>query len=149
MGRRGKNRSRSYESQENAAARFLIENMSGHNYTELLFFNEDDELVEFDALSYENYDEASAAMSAIEKERGEVHYAKGEVVEDTQFITSEYLIENIDLAFRGWKTNPWSKDLSFGDFCEYVLPYRGSNEPIESWRGELMERFKKGKEKWR
>ena len=128
-------------SQENAAARFLIENMSGHNYTELLFFNEDDELVEFDALSYENYDEASAAMSAIEKERGEVHYAKGEVVEDTQFITSEYLIENIDLAFRGWRTNPWSKDLSFNDFCEYVLPYRGSNEPIESWRGELMERF--------
>jgi len=128
-------------SQENAAARFLIENMSGHNYTELLFFNEDDELVEFDALSYENYDEASAAMSAIEKERGEVHYAKGEVVEDTQFITSEYLIENIDLAFRGWKTNPWSEDLSFEDFCEYVLPYRGSNEPIESWRGELMERF--------
>ena len=145
----GKNRSEleavlnhySQGSQEHAAACFLIENMSGHNYTELLFFNEDDELVEFDALSYENYDEASAAMSAIEKERGEVHYAKGEVVEDTQFITSEYLIENIDLAFRGWRTNPWSKDLSFDDFCEYVLPYRGSNEPIESWRGELMERF--------
>ena len=129
------------ESQKHAAACFLIENMSGHNYAQLLFFDPNDKLVEFEALSYENYDEASAAMSAIEKERGEVHYAKGEVVEDTQFITSEYLIENIDLAFRAWKTNPWSKDLSFEDFCEYVLPYRGSNEPIEPWRSELMKQF--------
>jgi hypothetical protein len=129
------------DSQKHAAACFLIKNMTGHNFTELIFFDPEDERVEFDALSYENYDAASKAMSAIEKERGEVHYAKGEVVEDTEFITSEYLIENIDLAFRAWKTNPWSKGLSFEDFCEYVLPYRGSNEPIESWRGELMEQF--------
>jgi hypothetical protein len=129
------------ESQKHAAACFLIENMSGHNYAQLLFFDPKDELVEFNALSYDNYEAASAAMSAIEKERGEVHYAKGEVVEDSQIITSEYLIENIDLAFHAWKTNPWSKGLSFDDFCEYVLPYRGSNEPVESWRGELMEQF--------
>ena len=129
-------------SQKHTAACFLIENMAGHNYTELLFFDPKDELVAFDSLSYENYDEASSAMSSIEEERGEVHYAKGEVVEDTQVVTSAYLIENIDLAFQGWKSNPWSKDLSFEDFCEYVLPYRGSNEPVESWRAELMEQFK-------
>jgi hypothetical protein len=128
-------------SQKHAAACFLIENMTGHNYAELIFFDPQDNHVEFDALSYENYDKASDAMRAIEKEHGELHYAKGEVVEDTQCITSEYLIENIDLAFQGWKTNPWSKNVSFEDFCEYVLPYRGSNEPIESWRGELMHQF--------
>ncbi len=128
-------------SQKHAAACFLIENMTGHNYAELVFFDPYDERVDFDSLSFENYDEASAAMSAIEKDRGEVHYAKGEVVEDIQSISAEYLIENIDLAFEGWKTNPWSKELSFEDFCEYVLPYRGSNEPIEHWRGELMEQF--------
>ena len=129
-------------SQKHIAACFLIENMAGHNYTELLFYNPQDELVEFDSLSYENYEAASVAMDALEQERGEVHYAKGEVIEDTQIISSAYLIENIDLAFLGWKTNPWSKDLSFEDFCEYVLPYRGSNEPVESWRSELMEQFK-------
>ena len=128
-------------SQKHIAACFLIENMTGHNFAELVFFDKKNERVEFDSLSYENYDEASTAMSAIEQERGEVHYGKGEVVEDTQAISSEYLIENIDLAFSGWQTNPWSKDLSFEDFCEYVLPYRGSNEPIECWRGELMEQF--------
>ena len=129
-------------SQKHIAACFLIANMAGHNYTELLFYNPQDELVEFDSLSYENYEAASVAMDALEQERGEVHYAKGEVIEDTQIISSAYLIENIDLAFLGWKTNPWSKDLSFEDFCEYVLPYRGSNEPVESWRSELMDQFK-------
>ncbi len=39
--------------------------MAGHNYTELLFFDPKDELVAFDSLSYENYDEASSAMSSI------------------------------------------------------------------------------------
>ncbi|MDP7009291.1 MAG: hypothetical protein QGI78_06955 [Phycisphaerales bacterium] len=129
------------EQQKHAAARFLIENMSGHYYAELLFFDPEDALVEFDALSYENYEAAAEAMSSIEKERGEVHYAKGNVVEDTQTISASYLIENIDLAFKSWKSNPWSKDVSFEDFCEYILPYRGSNEPIENWRGELMQQF--------
>jgi hypothetical protein len=128
-------------SQKHTAACFLIENMTGHNYAELVFFDPDDKRVAFDALSYENYDEASAAMGALEKERGEVHYGRGETVEDTQTISAEYLIENIDLAFVSWKSNPWSQELSFEDFCEYVLPYRGSNEPIEFWRGELMDQF--------
>ena len=55
------------DSQEHAAAVFLIENMTGHNYAELIFFDPEDEKVAFDALSYENYEAASAAMSAIEK----------------------------------------------------------------------------------
>ena len=129
------------ETQKHAAACFLIENMAGHNFAELVFFDSDEQLVEFDSLSYENYDAASEAMTNIEKERGEVHYGRGDTVHDTQIITSEYLIDNIDLAFQGWKSNPWSKDLSFEDFCEYVLPYRGSNEPVERWRGELMAQF--------
>jgi hypothetical protein len=33
-----------------------------------------------------------------------------------------------------WENNPWAKHLSFDQFCEYVLPYRSSNEPIEDWR---------------
>ena len=123
------------------AAVFLIENMVGHNYAELVFFDSKENPIEFDALSYSNYDEASAVMSEIEKEYGELHYGRSNTIEDTQIITSEYLIKNIDQAFQSWQNNPWSKELSFEDFCEYVLPYRGSNEPIESWRGELMLKF--------
>ena len=31
--------------------------------------------------------------------------------------------------------------MSFEAFCEHVLPYRCSDEPLDSWRGPLMERF--------
>ena len=78
-------------SQKKEAARFLIENMAGHNYAELIFFDPEDERVAFDALSYDNYEAASAAMTEIEKKRGEVHYGKGEVVEGKKLTGGEFL----------------------------------------------------------
>lgn len=37
-------------------------------------------------------------------------------VYDAQVITSNYLIENIDLAFKVWKKYPWNRSLDFDDF---------------------------------
>lgn len=55
-------------------------------------------------------------------------------VYDVQVITAEYLIKNIDQAFHVWRKRPWGKYLEFDDFCEYILPYRIGNEPLEEWR---------------
>lgn len=35
----------------------------------------------------------------------------------------------------------WSKQYSFEDFCEYVLPYRIGDEPLEKWRRIYYERY--------
>lgn len=43
---------------------------------------------------------------------------------DIRHITSGYLIREIDLAFRAWQENFYSRSIPFEDFCEYVLPYR-------------------------
>ncbi|WP_455673575.1 hypothetical protein [Phocaeicola sp.] len=61
-------------------------------------------------------------------------YQKSQKIYDSQIITAKYLIENIDLAFDIWKRRPWAKHYSFDDFCQYILPYRISDEPLESWR---------------
>ena len=53
---------------------------------------------------------------------------------DSKVITSEYLIENIDLAFQEWQKRPWNKSLSFDDFCDLILPYRIGNERLSDWR---------------
>lgn len=50
---------------------------------------------------------------------------------DVQYIKADFLIENIELAFRSWSRVPIKKRASFSDFCNYILPYRASNEPIE------------------
>lgn len=55
-------------------------------------------------------------------------------VYDSKVITSEYLIENIDLAFQEWQKRPWNKSLSFDDFCDLILPYRIGNERLSNWR---------------
>jgi hypothetical protein len=55
-------------------------------------------------------------------------------------ITADYLIENIDLAFKAWQ-KPWARQLTFDQFCEYVLPYRDSNEPLEPWRRRMYKKY--------
>jgi hypothetical protein len=53
---------------------------------------------------------------------------------DVLHIKSGYLIRNIDFSFRIWKEVPWSSAIPFDDFCEQILPYRLSNEPLEDWK---------------
>lgn len=60
---------------------------------------------------------------------------------DSHVITADYLIKNIDQAFYVWENRPWSKYYSFEDFCEYILPYRIGNEPLEEWRQIYYERY--------
>ncbi len=60
------------------------------------------------------------------------------IKEDIKTITADYLIENIEYAFKAWDM-PWNKTLSFSDFCEYILPYRYGNEELEPWRKAYFE----------
>lgn len=61
---------------------------------------------------------------------------------DAHVITADYLIRNIDYAFVQWRKRPWNRNLSFDDFCEYLLPYRIGDEPLEDWRGLYEEDFR-------
>jgi hypothetical protein len=61
--------------------------------------------------------------------------------EDVKYITSEYLINNIDLSFKVWRERPWGKHTSFDVFCEEILPYRTDCEPLENWREKALASF--------
>jgi hypothetical protein len=60
---------------------------------------------------------------------------------DEKNISAKLLIENIDYAFKAWEF-PWARHLTFEQFCEFVLPYRYEDEPLESWRPFFMEKYK-------
>lgn len=51
---------------------------------------------------------------------------------DADNVSMEYLKKNIDDAYDMWKRN--SHHVSFDTFCNYILPYRISNEPLSDWR---------------
>lgn len=60
---------------------------------------------------------------------------------DIWHITSGYLIREIDLAFRAWQENFYSRSIPFEDFCEYVLPYRRQDSYLlEDSRSQFYER---------
>lgn len=65
------------------------------------------------------------------------------LVSDNKLISSAYLIENIDIAFKAWETSPWHNEICFDDFCEYVLPYRIRNEQLEKWRKQMFVLYEK------
>lgn len=110
------------------AAEFLIRNMPG-KCTET-----------YDA-PWEN---VAAALyrwdNTADKDRLSETYGLGEikVQEDVHCITAEYLINNIELAFKVWQEQPWGKHISFDTFCGEILPYRVGKEPLENWREKVL-----------
>ena len=122
------------------ATQFLIANMEGHGFVLAAFFNKEHEEIPFNALDYDNFKEAQAAMDALEVEHGKIDYALKRSDRDIKTITASYLIENVDLAFKAWREKPWATAISFEVFCEQILPYRGSNEPLNSFRQACLDR---------
>jgi hypothetical protein len=123
------------------AAEYLIANMAGHNYALLALYDTTKVEVPFDVLAYQDYPTLEAAFASIEKTRGKVDYDRKEIFPDLKSMRADLLIEHIDLAFAAWRERPWARALSFDDFLAYVLPYRGSNEPLESWRPFFLSRY--------
>lgn len=123
------------------AARFLIENMNDkYSYSGTLM-NAYDEI--FDSIKlntnkigWDGY--SPLAGNYMDKVLEKYPNASLDVKMDLQTITAKQLIDNIDLSFYSWKRAPWAKYYSFEQFCEYVLPYRCMDEPINAWRIRLM-----------
>jgi len=134
-----------YSSEEDSlklkAAFFLISNMEGHCYAKYALCDTAGVMVEFNVLDYPDYNTLKAEWDTLESRHGVLDFEKKEKIYDLDTITSDFLINQIDYAFRAWKEKPWSKSLSFERFCEYVLPYRGSNEPLENWREMFWEKY--------
>lgn len=59
-------------------------------------------------------------------------------MEDAMVINADFLIRNIDEAFRQWQEGPWATHVDFEDFCEFLLPYKvEETQPFDDWREEM------------
>lgn len=124
-----------------AAARFLVANMEGHGYVVFGLYDKEGNEIPFEALDYKSFKEAEARYDALEKEHGTLEFKRKTFTPDLEAIKADFLIENIDLAFEAWHGHPWGKEIPFDVFCETILPYRGSEEPLVPWRRACRERL--------
>ena len=78
---------------------------------------------------------------SLETEHGTIEFKRDKKIEDVTTIASTYLIRHIDNAFIVWERTPEKARVSFDAFLNFVLPYRGSQEPVEDWLSPLMHRY--------
>ena len=116
------------------AARFLIENMPRY------FSYEGERLDSVKAVKAEIIKKGFLTDEQKNKWKG---FSPKELIRvyDAKVIKAAFLIDNIDLAFSVWKGKPWGRSVSFNDFCEFILPYRLADEPLENWRRTYYDRF--------
>lgn len=121
------------------AACFLILNMPGHgSYTGKnieVFYAGLDSLLSFPM----NTDSCKATVNQLIEHQNVLIGLKWQ--EDIHTIKADFLINNIDRAFEAWQQEPFAKQLDFDGFCEYILPYRIENEPLEYWRDSITPHY--------
>jgi hypothetical protein len=65
----------------------------------------------------------------------------GKAIIDIENISSEYLIKNIEQAYNMCEKQLLTRELSFNNFCNYVLPYRINTEKPENWRSLVIKKY--------
>ena len=132
-----------HDSLKYRAACFLIENMPG-KYS-ILPYDSLDRYKNFlkiipqnDPISWDvRYSKIWHGFDSISK-RQLAGFSK---IEDIKVITGDYLIKNIEYAFKIWENGKIKDYCSFDEFCHYILPYRIDHEPLSNWREEGFQKF--------
>ncbi|WP_139959608.1 hypothetical protein [Flavicella sediminum] len=114
------------------AAIFLIENMHYHNYIKPIreFDLAFDSIAHFPKIELNIYRE-EAFKSMLDSISDYSNLEQPNLIKDIESAKADFLIENIELAFKAWYKIPKGNRASFDDFCNFILPYRSSNEPLE------------------
>ena len=119
------------------AAEFLIDNLPYHkgiSYTNLASNKLAYEL--FGSGEYTQFESRDSAAN-----RYGYWGVKNPMFQSDIYINPDFLIDNIDWAFKVWREQPWGKNVDFEQFCEYILPYRLGNEEIYPWREQIYTKF--------
>lgn len=62
---------------------------------------------------------------------------------DAKSLSAEFLLENVEYAYKARAEFPWAKEVPDSVFLNDVVAYANLNENRESWRKDFYERFKK------
>lgn len=122
------------------AMQFLIANMDIHTSSDYYWEDATGKKITYNELDYPDFSQAQAILGEI-KEKNPGLKPKPIIYKDIETIKGDYLIQNLEKAFTAWQSSA-IKTTSFDDFCEYILPYRVSVEPLQDWRTAYAEKFK-------
>ena len=122
------------------AAYYLIKNMNGWFYykSELL-----DHYQDYLKLIRKDQDHGEYFLNSFYELYGPFITNQSDKKFDVNEIKAYQIIENINIAFKVWKEQPWGRDITFNQFCEYILPFRIADETPEYNREQIYNQFNK------
>jgi len=118
---------------------FLIENMDIHYSNTYYWRDKKGNKVDFSEFDYPNFQLAVDAIDSIREARGRLEF-QDTIIYDMYAVSGQFLIDNVNRAFRSWRQSHY-KGIPFQDFCEYILPYRVTVEPLQDWRSTYEEKY--------
>lgn len=117
------------------AAQFLIKNMTYHQFASGKFMNQC--IVQIDS-SYSDLSNATRMGYYTIPTSIDSLKEKIELKNDIKEITADYLIANIEASFAIREKHNFLPELSFDNFCESILPYKLSLEPLKMWKDSSL-----------
>lgn len=118
---------------------FLIANMDIHQSENYFWADANGKKVDYNELAYPSFEKAIQAFEVLKSKIPGIHPVRF-TKKDEKYIKADYLIQNTEAAFKVWKTSI-AKNIPFKDFCEYILPYRVSVEPLQNWRTAYQKKY--------
>lgn len=127
------------DSVKKEAIRFLIANMDIH-YSETYYWKTaSGKKIEYSEFDYSDLKSAVAAIDSMRLIYGGLFY-QDTIIYDMNVLTGDYLINHVNLTVDNWRQSLY-KDIPFKDFCEYLLPYRVTVEPVTDWWAEYHKKY--------
>jgi hypothetical protein len=126
------------DAEKKRAIEFLISNMDIHSSSTYYWADSTGRRVNYNEFDYPSFNDAVKAFEQLKQQVGALHPV-ATIYRDMDTVTADFLIKNTELAFERWRAH--EPRCSFTDFCEYVLPYRVSIEPLQDWRNYYANRF--------
>lgn len=121
------------------AIEFLIANMNIH-YSETYYWKTPTgKTIDFSEFDYPDLKTAVAAIDSLRFIYGGLFY-QDTIIYDMNVLTGNYLINHVNQTVDNWQKSIY-KDIPFKDFCEYLLPYRVTVEPVTDWWKEYHEKY--------
>jgi hypothetical protein len=130
------------DAQRLGAIRFLVANMPGKGHQIFALKDKRGNSIPFDPLAYPDFNAAEAALDAIATTHGKVEFKADRTVLDVETVKADFLIRHVENAFRAWHTPPPQYRASYDVFLNYILPYRGSEEPLVDWLTPALVRYR-------
>lgn len=113
---------------------FLEDNISGHYSRTYTWQDSTGNILNISEFDYADFNEYRKVIK--QKKLKPVP----KTIPDKASLTANNLIDIVERGFAAWQ-KPMNKNLNFSDFCNYLLPYRVQDEPVENWYDNFEHKF--------